>query len=201
MVFGHISLLDTYLLTYLGYFQAKGKCIPVNMIECGGTGVRVAVANSISMISWCCTSVVKARSAYVASAKYIIHKVQLTSSWLLKQLTCLQRANRKKSSSFGYIAKLCDALPLSIRSDRLKDECKPCRYKSHNLKWTSVINLRNIGKTWSTLRVVMATKVSQCFHGCQSLSHLSHVFADVERWFSRYGCILTETIFLCHWRC
>jgi len=37
-----------------------------------------------------------AQSAYVASAKLIICQVQLTSSGLLKQLTCLQPANRKE---------------------------------------------------------------------------------------------------------
>jgi len=59
-----------------------------------------------------------------ASAKHIINEVQLTSSGLLKQLTCLQPGNMTKSSSTDYIAKLCDALPLSIRRDQLKDEWK-----------------------------------------------------------------------------
>jgi len=60
------------------------------------------------------TFVIKARSAYIASAKHIINKVQLMSSGLLKQLTCLQPGNRTKTSSTDYIAKLCDALPLSV---------------------------------------------------------------------------------------
>jgi len=57
---------------------------------------------------------VKARSAYVATAKHIIDKVQLTSSGLLKQLTCLQPGNRTITISTDYIARLCNALPLSI---------------------------------------------------------------------------------------
>ena len=41
---------------------------------------------------------------------------------MLKPLTCLQPGNRTKTSSTDYIAKLCDALPLSVRSDQVKDE-------------------------------------------------------------------------------
>ncbi len=42
---------------------------------------------------------VKVRQAYVASAKHISTEVSLSSSGLLKQLTCLQPENRKKSAT------------------------------------------------------------------------------------------------------
>ena len=62
--------------------------IPVHMIECGNSGREVMVTASVSSVD-VATFVIKARSAYVASAKKIIQKVQLTQSGLLKQLTCV----------------------------------------------------------------------------------------------------------------
>ena len=93
-----------------GLLDDASKYLPLDNIECG-TGVREAMsAASVSPVD-VATFVVKARSAYIASAKHIIDKVQLTSSGLLKPLTCLQPGNRTKTSSRDYIAKLCDALP------------------------------------------------------------------------------------------
>ena len=135
------------------------------------------------------TFVVEAR---LASAKHIIHKVQLTSSGLLKQLTCLQPANRKKSSSTDYIAKLCDALPLSIRSDRLKDEWKLMQIQQPEPEmdisdriekyWKNFIDLKGSDGGPKYHNVSMVVKA------CLTLSHGN---ADVERGFSRSGCILT----------
>jgi len=117
----------------------------------------------------------------------------LTQSGLLKQLTCLQPANRKKSSRPDYIAKLCDALPLSIRSDHLKDEWKlmviqqpePEVDISDRIEkyWRYFIDLKGSDGGPKYPNVSMVVKASLT---------LSHGNADVERGFSRSGCILTE---------
>ena len=129
------------------------------------------------------TFVVKARSAYIASAKHIIDKVQLASSGLLKPLTCLQPGNRTKTSSADYIAKLCDALPLSIRSDQVKDEWKLMQLEQEEAE-IGVSDGARIEKYWKHFMTLKGPdggpkypSVSMVIKACLSLSHGN---ADVE---------------------
>jgi hypothetical protein len=92
-----------------------------------------------------------------------------------------------------YIAKLCDALPLSIRSDRLKEEWKLMQTQQPEPEmdisdrietyWRNFIDLKGSdgGPKYPNVSIIIKA--------CLTLSHGN---ADVERGFSRSGCILTE---------
>jgi len=138
------------------------------------------------------TFVVKARSAYIASGKHMIDKVQLTSSGLLKQLTCLQPGNRTKTSSTDYTAKLCDALPLSIRSDQVKDECKLMQLEQEEPE-RGVSDGVRIEKHWKHFTTLKDPKYPSVSMVIKARLSLSHGTADVEQGFSKSGCILTDT--------